>query len=89
MNKEFLVYVNNPATRWDTGLGALYGTRIWKFHDNWRQNGSLKKMLAKDKSAFSTKKRERDLLAKVRPVEVVTVCCLAITNSFKNLSYVC
>ena len=66
IKQDFLVYVNDPATRWGTGLGAPYGTSIWQFHDYERQNGTLKKALAKEKSAFFAKKREHGLPAGVR-----------------------
>ena len=66
IEQDFLVYVNNPATHWGTGLGAPYRTSIWQFHDDERQNGTLKKSLAKEKNAFFAKRREHGLPAKVR-----------------------
>ena len=84
IEQNFLVYINNPATRWGTGLGASYGTSSWQFHDDEHQNGTLKKAHAKEKSAFFEKKQEHRLPAEVRPAEVVLVCRNAIMNSFMD-----
>ena len=53
LGENFLVYANDPAARWDTGLDAPHNTSAWQFHDNERQNGMLKKALAYER-AWST-----------------------------------
>ena len=71
IGEEFLRYVNDPPTRWGTGLGAPYGTSVYQFHDDERENGTLKKAMAKAKSAFFAKKRMKGLPAVLLPVEIV------------------
>ena len=52
----FLRYVNDPSTRWGTGLGAPLAIEYYQFHDDPCQNGALKTSLTHEKSEFFLKK---------------------------------
>ena len=80
----FLRYVNDPSTRWGTGLGAPLATECYQFHDDTRQNGALKTSLTHGKSEFFLKKRIHGLPAEMLPVEIVIVARGAILKSFVN-----
>ena len=54
--ESYLPYINDEKTQWVAMLGAPYGTDIWQFHDDERQNGCFKTELADAKSRFILKK---------------------------------
>ena len=83
----FLRYVNDPSTRWGTGLGAPLATEYYQFHDDLRQNGALKTSLTNEKSEFFLKKRIHGLPAEMLPVKIVIVARGAILKSFMNSAY--
>ena len=77
-----LCYLNDDTTRWTGMLGAPYGTDIWQFHDDKRQNGCFKTELANVKSKFFLKKRVPVLPAELLPDEIVIVLREALLKSF-------
>lgn len=56
MGEDFLVYINEDGTFWGCVLGAPYGTHIYQFHDDPRQNGRFKCELARSKSELFIRK---------------------------------
>ena len=78
-------YINDLATHWCSGLGALYGTRIYQFHDNKRMNGNLETALSHAKNALFVKNRVHGLPAELLPQEVVIVLRTAIIKLFLDV----
>lgn len=87
MGEDYLVYINEDKTYWGCVLGAPYGTAIYQFHDDKRQNGRFKCELAKSKTQLFLKKRLHDLDPEVLPEEIVIILRPAIEKSFANISY--
>ena len=87
MGEAFLEYVNDESHRWLAMLGAPYGTDIWQFHDDKRQNGCFKTELSDAKSRFTLKKRVHGLKAEILPVEIVIPLREAIMNSFMRTDF--
>ena len=82
MGEDFLTYVCNEETKWVSMLGAPYGTGLWQFHDDKRQNGSFKTALTEAKRKFIAKKQAKGLPAEVLPQEIVIVVQAAVEKSF-------
>ena len=82
LNSGFLVYTNEPDTNWMVILGAPYGTDIWQYHDDTRQNGTFKSAFYDAKSKFVLKKRVNGLPGEVRTDEIVIVLQPAVMESF-------
>ena len=87
MGEDFLVYINEDGTFWGCVLGAPYGTHIYQFHDDPRQNGRFKCELARSKSELFIRKRQHGLDPEVLPEDIVTILRPAIEGSFANIAY--
>ena len=46
---DFLLYINDTATKWNVCLGVPYGTALWQVGDASEQNGSFKMSLSVEK----------------------------------------
>ena len=60
IEEEFLKYINNLVTLWGAELGAFYGTKIYQFYDNKRQNRCFKTDLSSANSVFYKEKEFTD-----------------------------
>ena len=53
---EFLQYINDDETKWNTCIGVPYGTALWQVGDSSQQNGKFKILLTKKKRELFEKR---------------------------------
>ena len=53
---EFLRYINDEKTKWNTCIGVPYGTALWQVGDSSQQNGKFKILLTKKKRELFEKR---------------------------------
>jgi hypothetical protein len=87
IGEDYLRYVNDEENKWMSGVGAPYGTDIWQFHDDERENGTYKCQLAMAKADLILKKRAHGLDPEIEPFEIVILLQQAIPNSFMREEY--
>ncbi len=81
-SEECLEYLTDPNTKWEVGLGAIYGSDHWQLHDDERQNGAFDAAFTEAKTQRIRKKRLAGLKPEIDRHEIVILVSEASDKSF-------
>jgi hypothetical protein len=84
-DKDFLIYINEPKTKWVVVLGLPYGTHVWQVGDAIEQNGAFKNGWRKGLELLHARQEELNLPQSMSRSDMIPLVKYAWERSFARV----